>query len=119
MVEYEVTTAPNPGRRPVDLEEQTPIALIGLLAIGVIVAVNFLARPVPGAADARLLGAPACKQCGTVVAVRRTAHSVPVTLVEVQMIDGSMRTVRGPGPNFSIGDVVEVRGEGLTLRDVF
>lgn len=119
MAEYEVTTAPNAGRRPVDMEEQTPIALIALLAIGVIVAVNYLARPVPGAADARLLSAPGCMQCGTVVAVRRSAHSVPVTFVEVQMIDGSLRTVRGPGQGFSIGDVVEFRGEGLTLRDVF
>lgn len=118
-VEYEVTTASNADRRVADVEEQTPIALIGLLAIGVIVAINYLARPDHGSTDARLLNAPGCKHCGTVVAVRRSAHSVPVTFVEVQMRDGSVRTVRGPGPGFSVGDVVEVRGEGLTARDVF
>lgn len=113
-----MTTASDPGRRPADVEQQAPIALIGLLAIGVIVAINHLARP-DAAAGTRLLDAPGCPQCGTVVAVRRSAHSVPVTFVEVQMADGSLRTVRGPGQGFSVGDVVEVRGEALTLRDVF
>jgi hypothetical protein len=117
--EHEVTTASNQGRRPVDAEGQAPIAVIGLLAIGVIVAVNYLARPAAGAIDGRLLNAPGCKQCGTIVAVRRSAHSVPVTFVEVQMPDGSVRTVRGSGPGYSVGDVVEVRGDALTLRDVF
>ena len=117
--EHDVTTASNPGRRPVDAEGQTPIAVIGLLAIGVIVAINYFARPHLEATDTRLLYAPGCRQCGTVVAVRRSAHSVPVTFVEVQMRDGSVRTVRGPGQGFSVGDVVEVRGDALTLRDVF
>ena len=117
--EHDVTRASNPGRRPVDAEGQTPIAVIGLLAIGVIVAINYFARPHLEATDTRLLDAPGCRQCGTVVAVRRSAHSVPVTFVEVQMRDGSVRTVRGPGQGFSVGDVVEVRGDALTLRDVF
>jgi hypothetical protein len=116
--EHDVTTASGPDRRGAEVAEQAPIALIGLLAIGVIVAINFLARP-DYSAGTRLLDAPGCKQCGTVVAVRRSAHSVPVTFVEVQMPDGSLRTVRGPGQEFSVGDVVEVRGEALTLRDVF
>lgn len=117
-LEHEVTTASGPGRRPEEVEQQAPIALIGLLAIGVIVAINYLARPDPVAGD-RWFDAPGCKQCGTVIAVRRSAHSVPVTFVEVHMADGSLRTVRGPGQVFSVGDVVEVRGEALTLRDVF
>lgn len=113
-----MTTASRPGRRPAEVEQQAPIALIGLLAIGVIVAVNYLARPGP-AAGSGLLDAPGCRQCGMVVAVRRSAHSVPVTFVEVQMADGTLRTVRGPGEGFSVGDVVEVRGDALTLHDVF
>lgn len=117
--EHEVTTATNPGRRPVDAEGHTPVAVIGLLAIGVIVAINFLARPAAGVIDSRLSSAQGCKQCGTVVAVRRSAHSVPVTFVEVQMPDGSVRTVREPGQAISVGDVVEVRGDALTPRDVF
>ena len=114
-----MTTATSTDRRrPAEAEQQAPIALIGLLAIGVIVAVNYLARPDPVTGN-RLLDVPGCKQCGTVVAVRRSAHSVPVTFVEVQMADGSLRTVRGSGEGFSVGDVVEVRGELLTPRDVF
>jgi hypothetical protein len=117
-VEHNVTTASGPDRRPAEAEHQAPIAVIGLLAIGVIVAVNYLARPGPVAGNG-LLDVPGCRQCGTVVAVRRSAHSVPVTFVEVQMADGSLRTVRGPGPGFSVGDVVEVRGNALTPRDTF
>lgn len=118
-LEHELTTAANPDRRAADaMDRQAPVALIGLLAIAVIVAINYVARP-HFESDSRLLNAPACKQCGTVVAVRRSAHSVPVTFVEVQMRDGSLRTVRGPGNGFSVGDVVEVKGEALTLRDVF
>jgi hypothetical protein len=98
------------------MEGQAPIALVGLLAIGVIVAVNYFARPQPGAAD-RAPGAANCKGCGTVVAVRRSAHSVPVTFVEVQMSDGSVRTLRAPARQFSVGDSVEVKDDALTLRD--
>ena len=101
------------------MDQQTPLALIALLAIGVILAVNMLARPQRGPADSRLLNASGCRQCGTVVAVRHSAHSVPLTYVEVQMRDGSLRTVRGPGQGVSIGDVVEVRGDALTPRDAF
>ena len=117
-LEHEVTTASGPGRRLAEVEQQAPIALIGLLAIGVIVAINYLARPHPVAADRRL-DTPGCEQCGTVIAVRRSAHSVPVTFVEVHMADGSLRTVREPGQGFSVGDVVEIQGEALTPRDVF
>ena len=112
-----MTTASGPGRRLAEVEQQAPIALIGLLAIGVIVAINYLSRPDSVAGDRRL-DDPGCKQCGTVIAVRRSAHSVPVTFVEVHMADGSLRTVRGAGQEYSVGDVVEVRGEALTLRGV-
>ena len=113
-------TATKPaGRAAVVTEGQVPITLIGLLAIAVILAINFLSRPHLAASDARLTGGTGCVDCGTVIAVRRSAHSVPVTFVEVQMLDGSVRTVRGPGQGFSVGDVVEVRGDALTLRDLF
>jgi hypothetical protein len=116
-LEHDVTTASDSDRRAAEVAQQAPIALIGLLAIGVIVAINYLARPEPF--GTRGLDAPGCTQCGTVVAVRRSAHSVPVTFVEVQMADGSLRTVRGPGPGFSVGDVVEVKGDALTPHDTF
>ena len=51
------------------------------------------------------------------VAVRRSAHSVPVTFVEVRMNDGSVRTLRAPARQFSVGDSVEVKDEALTLRN--
>lgn len=114
-----MTTASTSRRLSGRTERQTPAALIGVIAIGVIWAIHIVARPPVAGADARLLNAPGCRSCGTVVAVRRSAHSVPVALVEVKMADGSLRTVRGPAAPVSIGDVVEVRDDGLTLRDAF
>lgn len=97
------------------MEGQTPIAVVGLVAIGMILAVNFFARPpLPGAGPAT--SAADCAQCGTVVAVRRSAHSVPVTFVEVRMADGSLRTLRASGGQFSVGDPVEVRDGALALH---
>jgi hypothetical protein len=98
------------------MEGQAPIALVGLLAIGVIVAVNYFARPQLGAPD-QAPSAGDCRHCGTVVAVRRSAHSVPVTFVEVQMTDGSVRTLRAAARQFNVGDSVEVKDDTLTLRD--
>jgi hypothetical protein len=40
----------NPRAAAGMMEGQAPIALVGLLAVGVIVAVNYFARPQPGAA---------------------------------------------------------------------
>jgi hypothetical protein len=113
-----VTQATNMTRRTAAgmMEGQAPIAVVGLVAIVVIVAVNYFARPGLVAVD-RTANAGGCKQCGTVVAIRRSAHSVPVTFVEVQMADGSVRTLRAPERQFSVGDAVEVRDEALTLRD--
>jgi hypothetical protein len=97
------------------MEGQAPIALVGLLAIGVIVAVNYFARPQLASTD-RAPDAMDCKGCGTVIAVRRSAHSVPVTFVEVRMADGSVRTLRAPALQFTVGDAVEVKDDALTLR---
>jgi hypothetical protein len=99
--------------------KQAPVALVGLLAMATILVVNFTARPHLAPVDSRLLNAPACRHCGTVVAVRRSAHSVPVFFVDVQMTDGSLRTLRERDAGYSVGDVVEVDGSALTLRDVF
>lgn len=105
----------NPRAAAGMMEGQAPIALVGLLAIGIIVAVNYFARPQPGAAN-RAPIATDCRQCGTVVAVRRSAHSIPVTFVEVQMTDGSVRTLRAPARQFSVGDAVEVKDDALAPR---
>lgn len=98
------------------MDGQIPIALIGVAAMGAIFAVNLLARPAPGG-DPRTVTAPGCRECGTVVAIRRSAHSVPLTFVEIQMPDGSLRTMRGGAASFSVGDVVEVSGGAPVLRD--
>jgi hypothetical protein len=123
-VDKNVTTAAQntegaPRRSAGILDGQAPIAVIGLLAIVVIVAINYLSRPQLIATDARLLDPASCGHCGTVVAVRRSAHSVPVYYVEVRMADGSTMTVRELATGLSVGDVVEVRGTALTPRDIF
>jgi hypothetical protein len=116
-LEQDVTTTPNPGSRSTIFQGQAAISLIGVAAMAAIFAVNLLGRPHPAELDARAPGAILCSDCGTVVAVRRSPHSVPVTLVEVQMMDGSLRTVRAPAQLPSVGDVVQINGDALTLRD--
>jgi hypothetical protein len=101
------------------LDGQGPIALIGLTAIAVILAINLLSRSHLAPTDPRLLDSPNCTHCGTVVAVRRSAHSVPVYYIEVKLADGSTLTVREIATGLSVGDVVEVRGTALTPRDLF
>jgi acid phosphatase class B len=101
------------SRRSESLASQTALALAGLGAIGMIVLINLQARPLPAAASQMMV---ACNNCGTVVAVRRSAHSAPIFFVEVQMADGSLRIVQQLAAGFSVGDVVQVNGNALTLR---
>ncbi len=107
------------GRTLIISEGQTPIAAIGMIAIAMILAVHFMSRPHVTPVDSRLLDSPACVRCGTVTGVRRSAHSVPVYYVDVKMVDGSTMTVRQSADGLSVGDVVEVRGNALTARDIF
>jgi len=80
---------------------QAPVALLGLAAIAVIALVNLNARPAAALPPAVI--ASACVECGTVVAIRRSAHASPVFFVEIQMLDGSTpfrradawKTIRG------------------------
>ena len=111
-----MTFASDPDRRRADdPEKQTLLAVAGLVAIAAIVAVNVLGRP--RADDSRLMNATGCAECATVVAVRSASRED--ASVEIQMRDGSRRTLRHRANGFSVGDVVEVKGNALTLRDVF
>lgn len=111
-----MTTALKARRLAGAMDGQVPIALTALVAMGVIFAVNLLDRPAPGT-EARSAASPGCRECGTVVAVRRSAHSVPLNLIEVRMPDGSLRTLRSGTAAFSVGDVVELAGGAPVLRD--
>ena len=93
---------------------QTPVALMGLAAIAVITLVNLQARP--AAAPPPTVVASACIDCGTVTAIRRSAHSSPVYFVEIQMLDGSTRVVQQLATGFKVGDFVQVNGNALSLR---
>lgn len=93
---------------------QTPVALMGLAAIAVITLVNIQAQP--AAAPPPTVVASACVDCGTVTAIRRSAHSSPVYFVEIQMLDGSTRVVQQLATGFKVGDFVQVNGNALSLR---
>lgn len=95
---------------------QAPVALLGLAAIAVIALINFSARPLPAAQDSGAALSCRSSSCGTVVAVRRSAHSSPLYFVEVQMLDGSTRVVQQFAAGFKVGDVVLVNGNALSLR---
>jgi hypothetical protein len=116
-VEHDVTIASTPGGSATAAERQTPLAAAGLIAIAAIVAVNVFGRP--RADDTRLVNLQGCPDCATVVAVRQAHSEEGATFVEIQLRDGSRRTLRGRANGFSVGDVVEVKGDALTLRDAF
>ena len=92
---------------------QAPIALLGLAAIAIIALINANTRP---ATTVPTVIAASCVDCGTVVAVRQSAHASPVYFVEVQMLDGSTRVVQQLAAGFKVGDVVQVNGNALSLR---
>ena len=104
----------NSEHAPESFGAQAPVALFGLAAIAVIALINANARPVP--IEHPPIVASACANCGTVVAVRRSAHSSPVFYVEVQMLDGSTRVVHQLAAGFKVGDIVQVNGNALSLR---
>jgi hypothetical protein len=93
---------------------QAPIALLGLAAIAIIALINVNAAP--AVAVPPTIVASSCTDCGTVVAIRRSAHSSPVFFVEVQMLDGSTRVVQQLATGFKVGDIVQVNGNALSLR---
>jgi hypothetical protein len=102
-----------PGQSPETFGTQAPLALLGLAAIAIIALINASARPAPAVPPTVV--AAACANCGTVTAVRRSGHSMPVYYVEVQMLDGSTRVVQQLAAGFKVGDVVVVNGNALTL----
>ena len=92
---------------------QTPLVVIGLAAIGMILLINSHARPT---APREKVIVHSCSECGTVMAVRRASDSTPSYIVEIQMLDGSLRTIPQIAAGFNVGDIVRVNGGALTLR---
>jgi hypothetical protein len=97
------------------LKGQMPVVMVGLIAMAILIAIHLTSKP-QGSTSDRLLGPATCPGCGTVVAVRRSAHSVPVYIVEIRKDDGSLMTVRRPEDAFRVGDLVEVNGDALAHR---
>jgi hypothetical protein len=108
------TTQESPQGRAESFGAQAPIALLGLAAIAIIALINANARTAHADSPAALT--TACADCGTVVAVRQSAHSSPIYFVEVQMLDGSKRVVQQLASGFKVGDFVQVNGNALSLR---
>jgi hypothetical protein len=92
---------------------QTPLAVIGLAAIGMIFLINSHARPTPTREKVIVYS---CSECGTVTSVRNAPNSDPSFIVEVQMLDGSLRAIRQTASTLNVGDIVRVNGQALTLR---
>ena len=92
---------------------QTPLAVIGLAAIGMIFLINSHARPTPAREKTVVYS---CSECGTVTAVRAAPDAAPSFIVEIQMLDGSLRTIPHIAASFNVGDIVRVNGTALTLR---
>jgi|SRR5687768_14132329 len=93
---------------------QTPLVVIGLAAIGMIFLINSHARPTPNREKVIVYS---CSECGTVTSVRNAPNSDPSFIVEVQMLDGSLRAIRQTAAStLNVGDIVRVNGQALTLR---
>lgn len=111
-----------------DFWSQVPVVLFTIAAVVAIVLVNARTRAEvlePPAAQAVeiLLDPVDCADCGEVIAVRAepaeagVERSVPgAVLLDVRMIDGSVRTVRQFAPGFDVGDRVQVNGNALIAR---
>ena len=95
------------------LSAQTPLVVIGLAAIGMIFLINSHARPTP---TREKLVVYSCSECGTVTSVRTAPNSALSFIVEVQMLDGSLRVIQQTAASFHVGDIVRVSGQALTLR---
>jgi hypothetical protein len=92
---------------------QTPLVVIGLAAIGMIFLINSHARPTPTREKVIIYS---CSDCGTVTSVRNAPNSDASFVVEVQMLDGSLRAIPQTVSTFHVGDIVRVNGQALTLR---
>ncbi len=92
---------------------QTPLVVIGLAAIGMIILINSHARPTPTRENVVV---HSCSECGTVTSVRSAPNSALSFIVEVQMLDGSLRVIPQTAASFHVGDIVRVNGQALTLR---
>jgi hypothetical protein len=92
---------------------QTPLVVIGLAAIGMIILINSHARPTPTREKVIVYS---CSECGTVTSVRNAPNSDPSFIVEVQMLDGSLRAIRQTASTLNVGDIVRVNGQALMLR---
>ena len=92
---------------------QTPLVVIGLAAIGMIFLINSHARPTPPREKVMVYS---CAECGTVTSVRSAPDSPVPFVVEVQMLDGSLRTIPQTSASFHVGDIVRVNGQALTLQ---
>lgn len=95
------------------LSTQTPLAVIGLAAIAMIFLINSHARPTT---PREKVASIVCAECGTVIAVNRGAESTLPYAIQVQMLDGSLRTVKLLDTSLHVGDIVRVNGNALTLR---
>lgn len=118
------------ARRPVARESflsQTPLALMAIIAVAAIVAVNIpetaespVASPAPASRPA---AAPAsCADCGEIVSIRpipaaELGLAVPEHgyALEVRMNDGSLRIVKHFASGLDVGDRVRVNGNALTI----
>lgn len=105
------TAAADPDARET-FSAQTPLVVIGLAAISMILLINSHARPTT---PREKVVEYACSDCGTVVSVQRAANSAGTFSIQVQMLDGSIRTVELT-TGFKVGDIVRVNGNALTLR---
>ena len=92
---------------------QTPLVVIGLAAIGMIFLINSHARPTPARETTPVYS---CSECGTVTAVRPAPNAAASFIVEIQMLDGSLRAIPQMAATFNVGDIVRINGNALTLR---
>jgi hypothetical protein len=87
--------------------------VIGLAAIGMILLINSHARPTP---TREKVAVYSCSECGTVTSVRSAPTADASFIVEVQMLDGSLRAIPQTASSLNVGDIVRVNGQALTLR---
>lgn len=124
----QTVTLQDASRRPAARDtflSQTPLALVAIIAVAAIIAVNIgntreppQSRP---AAAPRAMAAPgSCADCGEIVSIGPIRAAEPAAagaqadrVLEVRMSDGSVRIVRPSAGRFAVGDRVRVEGHAL------
>jgi len=120
-----IESSPTP-ESPRRFRDETLLVLLTVVAVAGIAVINMPHESAPAApVKVRTVPPEACADCGEVIGVHESgsAESEPGAtsgdariVIDVRMLDGSLRTIKQSARNFDVGDHVRVTGNALSSR---